>query len=136
MPLGDIASSVVEQLAAVDAALRSGPDLLRLAGVSLRLHGSTTVVDETLAMEFTSPAAGSEVALTFGTPPGASAMAVPVVVPDVRGYTAALARRKIEAAMLNMAIAPNAGPLGKVSETSPRAGLAVLSGTTVRVIVR
>jgi hypothetical protein len=134
--LGEIAASVGTQLAAADLLLRSSSSQLRLGAIALRLQGSPAVVDDAIGFDLSSPAGGSAVDFTFHAAGGASAPGVPVAVPEVRGYTPALARRKLQAAGLSVAISAVANATGRVSEQQPAPGTQALPGTQVQLLLR
>jgi hypothetical protein len=62
-------------------------------------------------------------------------MPVPVVVPDVRGYTPAFAKRSCRPRGSASRRSPRR-PRGRVSEQQPPAGTQALSGTLVRLVLR
>ena len=136
MQLGEIASSVGAQVASADAQLREGPSRMRLAGLALRLQGAAVVLDGAVGLDFEAAAAGSAVDLHFDGGGGNVDAGAPVVVPDVRGYTPALARRKLQAAGLDVATIAASGGDGRVREQLPAAGTQALSGTLVRLVLR
>jgi hypothetical protein len=136
LELGEIAASVGSQLASAEAALRAGTAQLRLIGMALRFQGAVTVMDNSLGLDFSAPASGSAVDLTFHGAEVADVRPTPVTIPDVSGYTRALARRKMEAAGLRVAISAKPEAAGRVIETRPSAGTQALSGTVVLVVVQ
>ncbi|WP_437293996.1 PASTA domain-containing protein [Sorangium sp. So ce426] len=150
MHLGEIAASVGSQLASADAVLRSSQSQLRLTGLALRLQGAAAIVDNSVGLDFSAPAGGSAMDFSFHAAGGATNPGEPVAVPDVRGYTPALARRKLQAVGLSIAMTTIAnatgrdggktpihpGSAGRVSEQQPPPGAQALPGTLVQVIVR
>jgi hypothetical protein len=133
MQLGEIAASVGAQVASADAALRVGPSGMRLTGLALRLQGAAVVIDDAVGLDFDPAAGGSVVDLRFDGGDGNADAGAPVVVPDVRGYTPAFAKRKLQAAGLGVVTIATAGRGGRVSEQQPPAGSQALSGTLVRL---
>jgi hypothetical protein len=136
MRLGDMASSVSSQVAAVDDTLRTLARGLRLGGVQLRLKGAATALENDLALDLGAPAAGSEVGLAFVPAGSAASGSAGAPVPDVRGYTPALARRKLVASGFAVVFATMAGARGVVEEQSPAEGTIAAAGSVVRLIVR
>ena len=136
MRLEDVASSITSQLAVADDTLRSRSSALRLTGVELRLHGGSTAVGDDLALDFAQTSTGGAVAMSFATGGAAPPSPTDVAVPDVRGYTPALARRKLVASGFAVTLSTVSGGRGVVSDQSPAAGSLALSGTSVRLIVR
>jgi len=134
--LGDIAASVGSQLAAADVALRSSRSELRLSGLALRLQGAAAVVDDSVGLDLSSPTGGSAVHFTFQAAAGALDPGSPLIMPDVSGYTAALARRKLQALGLSVAMTVVANAAGRVSEQRPAAGAQVMPGTLVQLVLR
>jgi hypothetical protein len=136
MRIGDVASSVGSQVTLVDDLLRSRPNGLRLGGVDLRLSGAGTAFEGDVALDLGSPAGGSAVGLSF-VPGGSEARpAAEAQVPDVSGYTTALAQRKLVARGFAVAFASVAGARGVVSEQSPPPSTLAPTGSVVRLIVR
>lgn len=135
LPLADLAGSVGSQVVSADAALRAAPGGLRLAGLELRLQGAGAVLDDQVALDLAAPTGGSSVTLAFapgGAPPAAGTSAV---VPDVRGYGAALARRKLEAAGFGARLLSTGEGLGVVRDQVPAPGSPVLAGSDVRLVL-
>jgi len=135
LALADLAGSVGSQVASADAALRAAPGGLRLTGLELRLQGASAVLDDQVALDLAAPTGGSSVTLAFapgGAPPAASTS---VAVPDVRGYGAALARRKLEAAGLGARLLSTGEGLGVVRDQVPAPGSPELAGSEVRLIL-
>jgi hypothetical protein len=136
MRIGEVASSVGSQVTLVDDLLRSRPNGLRLGGVDLRLSGAGTAFEGDVALDLGSPAGGSAVGLSF-VPGGSEARpAAEAQVPDVSGYTTALAQRKLVARGFAVAFASVAGARGVVSEQSPPPSTLAPTGSVVRLIVR
>jgi hypothetical protein len=135
MRLEDVASSIAEQVASVDGFLAVQARGLRLAGVTLDLRAASAKLDEDVALDLDAPGGGSRVGLAFmaggATPAGNAAS---VAVPDVRGYTAALARRKLVAAGFAMSSASRIDARGVVEQQVPGAGAQVAHGSTVRLL--
>jgi beta-lactam-binding protein with PASTA domain len=90
-----------------------------------------------------------DVSLDLGSPSGGSAMDISFVpsttgrtsgsdeeVPDVRGYTATLAQRKLAHRGFAVNVTSVTGAKGIVSEQAPQAGVRSPAGTVVRLIVR
>jgi beta-lactam-binding protein with PASTA domain len=109
---------------------------MRLAGLALRLQGAAVVIDEAVGLDFDTSAVGSAVDLHFDAGDGNVDAGAPVVVPDVRGYTPAFAKRKLQAAGLGVVTIAAGGRDGRVSEQQPPAGTQALSGTLVRLTLR
>jgi PASTA domain len=136
LQLQDIATSVGSQLASADAALRSSQSELRLSSLALRLQGSAAVVEDLVGLDLSSPVGGSAVDFTFHAAGGGSIPGSPVAVPDVRGYTPALARRKLQAAGLSVAMTAVGNATGRVTEQQPVPGAQALPGTLVQIVLR
>jgi hypothetical protein len=136
MQLGEIARSVSAQVASADAALRAGPSRMRLSGLALRLQGAAVVIEDAVGLDFGTAAGGSAMHLHFDGGDGNVDAGAPVTVPDVRGYTPAFAKRKLQAAGLGVATIAAGGGDGRVSEQQPPPGAEVLPGTLVRLALR
>jgi hypothetical protein len=136
MQLGEIAASVGAQLASADAALQTRASRMRLAGLALRLQGAAVVLDGAVGLDFDTAAGGSAVDLHFDGGGGDVDAGTPVVVPDVRGYTHAFAKRKLQAAGLGAATIATGGRGGRVREQRPPAAAQALSGTLVQLVLR
>lgn len=136
MRIGELASSVGSQVTLVDDILRSRPNGLRLGSVDLRLGGAGAALEGDVALDLGSPAGGSAVGMSF-VPGGSEARsAAQAQVPDVSGYTMALAQRKLVARGFAVAFASVAGARGVVSEQSPPPSTLAPTGSVVRLIVR
>lgn len=131
MTFNEITQSVVGQLAFADATLRSRLDGLRLSGLELYLHGAVTSLDGSLALDIDTLGTGSALGLTFHLADASPAAGLPVQVPDVVGYTPALARRKIESVGLRAVFVATGDGTGTVTETRPAGGAQALSGSVV-----
>ncbi|HYP90307.1 MAG TPA: PASTA domain-containing protein [Polyangiaceae bacterium] len=137
LAIGQIAASVGSQLASADAALRSSQSELRLHGLQLRLKGAAAVVDDDVGLDLSVPSAGSAVDFSFQAAGASEAASGDLVdVPDVRGYTIALARRKLQACRLGVATTALANAVGRVSEQRPGPGTQALGGAVVQLLVR
>jgi hypothetical protein len=131
----EVAGSIGEQIATVDGSLRRAAGGLRLSGVELRVQGTAGAVQEEVAIDVAAPAGGSAVALRFAPAgiPDTTTADFPLL--DVRGYGAALARRKLTAAGLNVVFYGRTGTTepGVVSAQTPSPGTLVAPGTVVRL---
>ena len=136
MELGEITASVASQVALADAVLGASHSQLRLSGVTLRLQGAATMVGDSTALDLTSPIGGSTLDLAFHVEDPETGPGRPVPVPDVRGYTSALARRKLQDAGLRFALAAPPNNSGRVGKLHPPPGTQVLTGTLVQVVLR
>jgi len=136
MRLAEVASSVSDQIGSADGILRSRRSGLRLGSIDIRLQASATMVGDDLALDFDAPAASSAVALSFVTGGSGGAATADREVPDVRGYTALLARRKLETQGFSATLSAVAGGRGVVAEQSPTAGTLASSGSVVRLLLR
>jgi hypothetical protein len=135
MLLGEIASSVASQTAAVAEALQRRTRGVRLANMELRLECAAAAVDDQVALDLAAPGGGSSLNLSFST--GSAPAARPdVEVPDVVGYAAALARRKLSERGFAVIVSALAAAEGVVSEQTPRAGELVPDGSIVRLLIR
>jgi hypothetical protein len=133
--LSDVADSITSQVLGVHDVLRTRQSGLRMSGIELRLRGSAALLDEEVALDLAAPEGGSSVTLAFGTGATESAAAADATVPDVRGYTPALARRKVLDAGFTVALLTS-GEVGAVREQLPAPGARVPRGTEVRLVVR
>jgi hypothetical protein len=135
MRLGDVASSAASQTSVVVEALKTRPSGLRLTGVELRMEGAAASVGDDVALDFAVPQGGSAVNLSFvsADAPGSR---TPVDVPDVVGYTPALARRKLAAVGFEAKFSNVAGGTGVVADQTPNAGTLAQSGSVVRLLLR
>jgi hypothetical protein len=136
MRIADVARSIGSQVAQVDQMLRSRPTGLRLGTVDLRLTGTATAFDGDVALDLGSPAGGSAVGISFAPGGSEAGSGADAPVPDVRGYTTALAQRKLRACGFAVASASVAGARGVVTEQSPSPGALARAGSVVRLIVR
>jgi hypothetical protein len=136
MRLRDVATSLGAQLTLVDDVLRSRPDGLRLSGVHVRLAGAGAALDGDVALDLASPLASSAIGVSF-VPRATFASALREArVPDVRGYTTALAKRKLAASGFAFDVANIPGSRGLVGEQQPPAGALAPEGSAVRLVVR
>lgn len=134
MPLADAAASIGDQLARVDGILRDRKLGLRMAASQIQLRAGATKAGDEVAFDFKA-AATSQVGFQFvnaETPPDVRQSAV--LVPDVVGYTAVLARRRLAAVGLSAMIAKGVGTSGQVAEQRPVAGDSALPGSVVRLV--
>lgn len=140
MRIADVASSVGSQLALVDDLLRSRPSGLRLGGLDLHLQGAGTAADGDVALDLAASSGGSTVGISFVPGTSAAATGSAAEVPDVSGYTTALAERKLRARGFSVVVTTLANtltnPRGIVSEQSPEAYAMAAAGSLVRLIVR
>ena len=136
MALADLASSVGVQATAVDDLLRSRANGLRLGSVDLRLTGTGTAAGGDVALDLASPSGGSAIGLSFVPAGSQPAADEGIEVPDVVGYTTALARRKLAARHFAVSVAAVASASGIVAAQTPAANTRAASGSVVRVIVR
>ena len=136
MRISDVASSIAGQVALVDGLLRSRPAGLRLGGVDLHVRGTGTAVGDDVALDLGSPAGGSAVGISFlpGRSEGGDRPEAPV--PDVIGYTPALAERKLLARGFAVTVTRMSGARGTVLEQLPPPGTTAPAGSVVRLIVR
>ena len=138
MRLEDLASSIAEQVASVDGFLAGRVRGMRLAGVQLDLRAASAKVNQDVALDLSAPGGGSRVGLAFAPAPATAAASAgtQVVVPDVVGYTAALARRKLTAAGFAISAATVVDAHGVVAQQMPEAGKLVANGSTVRLLFK
>jgi hypothetical protein len=136
MRIADVAASVGTQVTQADDLLRTRAVGLRLGGVSLSVRGTGTSVDGDLALDVARPAGGSAVGISFVPAAAAGRADVEIDVPDVTGYTTALAQRKLAALGFTVVVASMAGATGVVDRQSPPAGMRVRAGSVIRLIVR
>jgi PASTA domain-containing protein len=135
MRLEDVADSITRQLALASSALGSARGGLRLGAVSVELRGKAAAVRDDVALDFGVPSGGSAVGLSFSpATTGGAATTRAGSVPDVTGYTAALARRKLEQAGYGVLMAGAAGA-GVVKAQSPSGGSSATVGSVVRVVL-
>lgn len=135
MLLRDVTNSVAAQTAAAAEQLRQGARGLQLANLELRIECAAAAVAEEVALDLAAPGGGSALNLKFTSANGA-APRPDVEVPDVRGYSLALARRKLSDRGLTFVVSQTAGAEGVVSSQKPEAGELVPDGSLVRLIVR
>lgn len=136
MRLKDVADSITRQLDLTSGALASAPSGLRLGAVSVELRGKASAVNEDVALDFGVPSGGSAIGLSFSPAPpsGRHTGAASGTVPDVTGYTSALARRKLEQAGYGV-LTTGASGAGVVTAQSPRSGSSAAAGSVVRVVM-
>lgn len=135
MRLSELASSVSEQVGLADAVLRTRASGLRLAGLDLHVRATATADGEDVALELGLGEGASAIALRFAPSETPSAELTTRAVPDVRGYTAALARRKLERDGFTVTLSAVAG--GRVvRDQTPSAGSLAPTGSTVRLLLR
>lgn len=136
MPLKDLAWSASEQIqSAVERLPAHG---LRLGPVAMRLRGAWSNTGSDLALCFTRTDNDALGELVLGFLPNRSgALAGTGLIPDVLGYTEALATRKLEAAGCAVEVYKSAGAptesKDRVLRQRPEAGEAVVAGTVVQV---
>jgi len=134
--VGALASSVGSQVAAADDALRSRARGLQLGYVELTVHGRAAAVGNDLALDVGSSLKESAVGFRFARPDAASATGTAMTVPNVCGYTAGFARRKLQALGYSATVTRVAGGGDTVSEQSPSPGAVLTAGSAVRLIIR
>jgi len=135
MRLKDVADSITRQLALAGSALGQARSGLRLGAVSVELRGKASAISDELALDFGVPSGGSAVGLSFSpASPGSVAATTSGTVPDVTGYTSALARRKLEHAGYSVLVAGVTGA-GVVTAQSPKGGSNAFAGSVVRVVM-
>ncbi len=136
MRISDVATSVGNQVALVDHVLRSGANGMRLHGVDLRLSGGGTAFDGDVALDLGAQSGGSALAIAFVPSDAGFASTSDAQVPDVRGYTAVLAQRKLAAGGFGATVISVADSGGIVADQSPSPGAQARKGSAVRLIVR
>jgi len=136
MRVADVAANLGTQITLADSLLRSRPDGLRLDALDIRLHGVGTAADGDVALDLGSPLGGSSLGIAFVPAKSIAPVTTDVPVPDVSGYTPALAQRKLIARGFVVTVASVAGANGIVSEQLPAASSLAPSGSVVRLIVR
>jgi hypothetical protein len=136
MRVADVAANVGTQVTLAETVLRSRPDGLRLDGLDIRLHGVGTAADGDVALDLGSPLGGSSLGIAFVPAKSPAPVTTDIPVPDVSGYTTALAQRKLIARGFMVTVASVAGGGGIVSEQLPAASTLAPSGSVVRLIVR
>ena len=135
MRIGEVVSSVAAQSAEAASVLQQGAGGLQLANLEVRLDCGATSIDDQLALDLAAPGAGSALLLRFA-PAGRGAPASTVAeVPDVVGYTVALARRKLTDRRLSVVVSALPGAAGVVRSQRPGAGELTPEGTVVRLVV-
>ena len=136
MRLSDVADSITRQLTLASSALGEARSGLRLGAVSVELRGKASAVSDEVALDFGVPSGGSAVGLSFSpaSPTGTLATPTSGTVPDVTGYTSALARRKLEQAGYSVLLAGITGA-GVVRAQSPKGGSSAAAGSVVRVVM-
>lgn len=136
-----IATSTGEQLGRAHRELSTRKQGLRLSGLSLSLRGEAGVDEEqALGLALDQPtAAASELKMAWALPSGGAPTATAGRVPDVSGYTEALARRKLEAAGYTVSLRQTsaAGPAerGRVQRQRPAPGAEADPGDRVEIVV-
>jgi hypothetical protein len=135
MRLDEVATSVASQTALAAESLKTGSRGLRLAGVEMRLEGAAAAVGSDVALDFTAPQGGSALNLSFVSAETAGTKTNPEV-PDVVGYTPALARRKLTALGFEAQFSTVANAQGIVTSQTPGAGSFAPPGSVVRLLVR
>jgi hypothetical protein len=123
-------------VALVDHVLRSGPNGIRLHGVDLRLNGTGTALDGDVALDLGPQSGGSALAIAFVPSAEGLIGTADSHVPDVRGYTATLAQRKLAARGFGATVISVAGSRGVVADQSPFPGAVAHTGSVIRLIVR
>jgi hypothetical protein len=140
MRLEDMAHSIARQVALADQTLAGTGSGLRLGGVALEVRGRATTLDQDVAIDFATGAGagggGSSVGLSFTPARNDAANGSSGTVPDVTGYTPALARRKLEGQGFAVSVAATGGLQGRVAQQHPAAGSVAQRGALVRLVVR
>jgi len=136
MRIADVAASLGNQVALVDHVLRSRPNGVRLGAVDLRLTGMGTALGSDLALDLGYPSGGSAIGIAFVPSPLDAVGGQTAQVPDVRGYTTALARRKLLGRGFDAIIITSTGSRGVVTDQSPEPGTVAPAGTAVRLMFR
>ncbi len=139
MRLEDLAHSIARQVALASRTLASAGSGLRLAGVALELRGRATAMDQDVAIDFAPASAGqggSSVGLSFTPERADTTHNAMGAVPNVTGYTPALARRKLEQGGFAVSVAATGGAQGVVAQQHPAAGVQAPRGALVRLVVR
>jgi PASTA domain len=135
MRLGDVVSSIASQTAEVVETLHTRSRALRLIGMELHLAGAAAAVENDLALDFDAAQAGSAFDLSFATGGNTTARST-VAVPNVVGYTPALARRKLAGLGFQARLSTFASAAGVVAEQSPSAGSSAAYGSLVQLLIR
>ncbi|MDR0788186.1 MAG: PASTA domain-containing protein [Gemmatimonadota bacterium] len=136
MLLREVAASVAGQTEQAAVVLRENATGIRLAGLELHLDCGAAAMNDEVALNFSTPGAGSALRLSFSPAEASSSAAEDIVVPDVTGYTPALARRKLTDRKLGFIVSALADAEGIVESQKPTAGDRVAEGTVVRLLVR
>jgi hypothetical protein len=137
MRVVEVASNLGTQVTLADSLLRSRPDGLRLDGIDLKLQGiGTAAANGDVALDLGSPAGGSSLGVSFVPAKFAPTSTTEESVPEVSGYTTALAERKLIARGFAVTLAFVPGARGIVTEQSPAANTLAATGSVVRLIVR
>lgn len=139
MRLEDMAHSIARQVALAGQTLAGTGSGLRLGGVALEVRGRATTLDQDVAIDFATGGAGtggSSVGLSFTPARSEAANGSSGAVPDVTGYTPALARRKLEGQGFAVSVAATGGVPGRVAQQHPAAGSVAQHGALVRLVVR
>lgn len=136
MRLEELATSVGAQVKYVDELLRTRDAGLRLGTVDLKLAGAGAMVNGEVSLDLGFPAGGSAMGLSFVPSAAGGSNGFEEEVPDVAGYTSALAQRKLAERGFAVSVTSVPGAQGIVSDQTPRAGSAAPTGSLVRLIVR
>ncbi len=128
MAIDGLARSVGQQLSSAQRVLADHP--MRLGQVSVTLRGVAVPAGNQVALSFGEAGPTSEVQFGFlpTRPTGA-------VLPDLRGYTEPLARRKLAKLGLEVAVVGVPGAPGVVQSHTPAAGTPVEAGMRVDLSV-
>lgn len=134
--LSDVASSVGSQVGSAEGELRRTlRNGLKLSGCEVTLTGAATSVGEDLALDFSPGTPTTAVGLRYAATASLPIESSVVAIPDVRGYTVRLARRKIEASQLVAVVIASSGNGQVVSSQVPAPGSLLPTGTIVRVLL-
>jgi len=140
VPLQTLAESAGEQLSATHRALQQHRLPVRLGDVQLTLKGELGQTDDALlglSWEDIDPSKTSEVTVNYAVASAEEVASGSSQVPELRGYTLSLARRKAEAAGLHVVsrglAVRDASQVGRVCRQTPAPGASLSWGQTVAV---
>ena len=137
------AATQIREVSLTDSGLQLGTTSLKLTGIASNNGDVIGIKFPELAEELAAGSAMSELSVSFTPPAQPPAPPAPVaptpLVPDLGGYTRALALRKLTAlrysAQVRTAGVADASQQGKVLRQMPRAGEPLVAGSTVVLFI-
>lgn len=146
VPIGTLlgnAATQIREVSLADSGFQLGTTSLKLTGIASSDGDTIGIKFPELAEELAAGSAMSELSVSFTPPAQPPAPPAPVaptpLVPDVVGYTRALALRKLAAqpytAQVRTAGVADAALAGQVLRQLPRAGEPLVAGSTVVIFV-